>query len=76
MKSIGSAEQKGREANPERLPPCVRRDQTLSGEVWRVREENFQVYGARKVRRQLNREGIPVGRCTVKRLMRSQGCAA
>ena len=31
---------------------------------------NFGVYGARKVWRQLNREGISVARCTVKRLMR------
>ena len=64
---------KAREADPERLPPRKRRDQALSGEVRRVWEENFQVYGARKVWRQLNREGIPVARCTVERLMRSQG---
>jgi len=40
--------------------------------VW---EENFQVYGARKVWRQLNREGIEVARCTVERLMRDLGLA-
>jgi len=38
--------------------------------VW---EANFQVYGARKVWRQLNREEIEVARCTVERLMRDMG---
>jgi putative transposase len=38
--------------------------------VW---DENFQVYGVRKVWRQLNREEIPVARCTVARLMRELG---
>jgi putative transposase len=38
--------------------------------VW---DENFQVYGARKVWRQLCREGLAVARCTVERLMRSLG---
>lgn len=66
-------EHKARVAAPERLPPRVKRDQALSSEVRRVWEENFQVYGARKVWRQLNREGIPVARCTVERLMRAQG---
>jgi putative transposase len=36
-------------------------------------EENFQVYGARKIWRQLCREGVAVARCTVERLMRSLG---
>ena len=39
----------------------------------RVYEENFSVYGARKVWRQLLREGIEVARCTVERLMRELG---
>jgi transposase InsO family protein len=38
--------------------------------VW---EENFCVYGARKVWRQLQREGFAVARCTVERLMRAMG---
>ncbi|UYO44339.1 IS3 family transposase [Rhodopseudomonas palustris] len=33
-------------------------------------EENFQVYGVRKVWQQLYREGFDVARCTVSRLMR------
>jgi transposase InsO family protein len=51
----------------------VRRDAELSPEIRRVWEENFQVYGARKIWRQLGREGITVARCTVERLMRSLG---
>lgn len=66
-------EHKAREADPERLPPRTQRDQALSDEVRRVWEENFQVYGARKVWRQLNREGFRVARCTVERLMRAEG---
>jgi putative transposase len=64
---------KAREAEPERLPPRVRRDAELSREIRRVWEENFQVYGARKVFGQLGREKITVARCTVERLMRSLG---
>lgn len=46
----------------------------LSGHIQRVWEENFQVYGgARKVWRQLLREGVVVARCTVERLMRRLG---
>ncbi len=54
-------------------PPRVRRDLASSGEIQRVWEENFHVYGARKVWRQLNREDIAVARCTVERLMRDLG---
>jgi len=38
-----------------------------------VFEENFRVYGVRKVWRQLGREGKDVARCTVARLMREMG---
>jgi putative transposase len=41
--------------------------------VRRIWDENFQVYGVRKVWRQLQREGIDVARCTVARLMRHMG---
>ncbi len=41
----------------------------------RVHEANLGVYGARKVWRQLNREGVPVARCRVERLMRQLGLA-
>ena len=43
------------------------------GKVRRVFEENFQVYGVRKVWRQLVREGKDVARCTVARLMKTMG---
>jgi len=66
-------ESKAREADPSRLPPRARRDIELSGEIRRVYDENFLVYGAYKVWRQLNREQITVARCTVERLMRSLG---
>ncbi len=66
-------ERKGRQAHPERLSARARRDQELQPEIQRVWNENFQVYGARKVWRQLNREGIRVARCTVERLMRDVG---
>ena len=66
-------EAKAREANPERLPPRLQRDRALVSEIRRVHEENFGVYGARKVWRQLAREEIVVARCTVERLMRSLG---
>ena len=66
-------EHKAREANPERLPARHIRDAVLAVEIRRVWEENFCVYGARKVWRQLNREHLFVARCTVERLMRKLG---
>jgi len=51
----------------------ARRDATMKLEVQRVFAENFGVYGARKVWRQLRREGFTVARCTVERLMASLG---
>lgn len=44
-----------------------------SAEINRVFNENFKVYGLRKVWRQLQREGFDVARCTVARLMRVMG---
>jgi putative transposase len=49
------------------------RDEQLEAEILRVRKDNFAVYGARKVWLALNREGIPVARCTIERLMRRLG---
>jgi putative transposase len=49
------------------------RDVALKAEIRRVHEDNFGVYGARKVWRQLHREGISVARCTVERLMGELG---
>lgn len=58
------------QAAPERRSPRAQRDEVLSGHIQRVWEENFQVYGVRKVWRQLKREGVVAARCTVERLMR------
>jgi len=66
-------ERKAQQAHPERLSARTRREAELRVEIRRVWDENFQVYGARKVWRQLNREAIPVARCTVERLMRESG---
>ena len=66
-------EQKAREVNPDRLPARAKRDAELEVDIRRVWEENFRVYGARKVWRQLNREQIHVAKCTTERLMRKLG---
>ena len=51
----------------------ARRDDEWRTAIQRVWEENDQVYGPRKVWRQLRREGVRVARCTVERLMRAMG---
>lgn len=66
-------EQKARQADPSRLPRRAIRDGLLRAQIERVFEENRRVYGAPKVWRQLNREGVEVARCTVERLMRKMG---
>jgi putative transposase len=61
-------------AAKRRLPSArALRDEALKAEIARVHADNFGVYGARKVWRQLHREGIAVARCTVERLMRGLG---
>jgi putative transposase len=62
-----------RRANPETAPARVKRDAQVMDEISRVFDENFQVYGVRKVWRQMLREGHDVARCTVARLMRKMG---
>jgi transposase InsO family protein len=66
-------ESKARQADPRRLPARAQRDAVLRAEIQRVWDDNLQVYGAKKVWKQLNREGITVARCTVARLMRDLG---
>ncbi len=66
-------EAKARAADPGRCPPRVQRDEALVEAIRRVHEANFSVYGARKVWRELNRQALPVARCTVERLMRRIG---
>jgi putative transposase len=58
-----------------RRAPSARavRDEQLKAAISRVHQDNFGVYGARKVWLALNREGMPVALCTVERLMRDLG---
>jgi len=59
--------------DPAKLSARARRDVCLREKIQRVFDENFGVYGARKVWRQLIRQGETVARCTVERLMRAMG---
>ncbi|WP_404853503.1 IS3 family transposase [Escherichia coli] len=61
--------------HPEKRSARAQRDDWLKKEIQRVYDENHQVYGVRKVWRQLLREGIRVARCTVARLMAVMGLA-
>jgi putative transposase len=62
-----------RQRNPSLNCMRVQRDATLIPDIERVWQANLQVYGADKVWRQMNREGVSVARCTVERLMRGLG---
>jgi putative transposase len=62
-----------RRSDPTTLSIRARRDAAFLPEIQRVFDENFQVYGVRKVWRQMQREGHQLARCTVARLMRSAG---
>ena len=64
-----------RRADPARSPARARREAALRPEIRRVFDENFRVYGVRKVWRQMVRERFVVARCTVSRLMRGMGLA-
>jgi transposase InsO family protein len=66
-------EHAAKRADPAKLSARAKRDGSLKVEVQRVFAENFEVYGVRKVWRQLKREGFDIARCTVERLMRSMG---
>ncbi|MCL4630627.1 IS3 family transposase [Burkholderia multivorans] len=63
----------GRRSDPQRWPARARRDAELKALIRVVWEENFGVYGVRKVWRQLLRDGVKVARCTVARLMKAMG---
>ncbi len=62
-----------RKADPAKAPARQHSDAALSLAIRRVWNDNFQVYGVRKVWRQLRREGHDVARCTVAWLMRQMG---
>jgi len=64
---------KAQRADPSLRSARARRDEELKPEIQQVWDRNLQVYGADKVWRQLNREGIAVARCTVEQLMGNMG---
>jgi transposase InsO family protein len=64
---------KAQQAHPEQRCARGRRDEALRPHIQQVWEENFAVYGVRKVWRELRRRGEPVARCTVARLMDEMG---
>jgi transposase InsO family protein len=64
-----------RQRTPELNCARTKRDQALIPDIQRVWHANWQVYGADKVWKQMNREGLRVARCTVERLMRQLGLA-
>jgi len=66
-------EHEARRRDPTKRSARAKRDERLKAAVSGVWQENHAVYGARKVWRQLGREGEVVARCTVERLMRSLG---
>jgi len=66
-------ERKRQSTSPESRSPRRKTDEALRKAIRRVWEDNFGVYGARKVWRQLRREGYDPARCTIERLMRDMG---
>ncbi|MFG1285370.1 IS3 family transposase, partial [Xanthobacter autotrophicus] len=64
-----------RRLDPSKCSVRARRDAALRPQIERVFAENFEVYGARKVWRQMVREGVDVARCTIGRLMQGMGLA-
>lgn len=64
---------KARERDPTRHPARFHRDAELSGMIRQLWQENFRAYGAKKVWRELRRQGTRAARCTVERLMRREG---
>jgi transposase InsO family protein len=64
---------KARERDPSRRSARYHRDLALKPEIERIWQENLQVYGARKVWKQLHRKSMPTARCTVERLMKAIG---
>ena len=66
-------EREARRKNPELLPARAKRDAELRPQIDRVWHENEEVYGVKKVWKQMKREGFDVARCTVARLMGDLG---
>ncbi len=72
---IASSSCHAHRADPGKLSGRARRDVALQAEIRRVWEANFQVYGVRKVWRQLQRKAITAPRCRVMQLIKRMGLA-
>ena len=59
--------------NPNLRCARVKRDDTLAPHIEHVWQVNMRVYGADKVWKQMNRDGLRIARCTVERLMKRLG---
>jgi len=66
---------RAQQQDPTTRSARAQRDDDLRVEIQRVYDANFQVYGPRKVWRELRRTGVDVARCTVVRLMQAMGLA-
>ena len=64
-------EHAARKADPEKRPRRTKADAVLSEKIREVFNDNYGVYGVRKIWRQLKRQGEDVARCTVARLMKA-----
>lgn len=64
---------KARERDPSLLPERSKRDAELKPKIEQVWKENRELYGAKKVWKELHRKEVSVARCTVARLMRDLG---
>jgi transposase InsO family protein len=64
---------KAHQQQPDTRAARARRDEELRVLIQRIWEANHQVYGPRKVWKELRREGHAVARCTVERMMRAMG---
>jgi putative transposase len=62
-----------RRADPAKRPARAQRDEVLCARIQQAWEANFNVYGARKLWRELRRQQVAVARCTVERLMKTLG---
>lgn len=66
---------KAEQRDPTRRSPRAQRDEVLRAIIRRIWTEHHQVYGPRKVWRQMGRENLRAARCRVRRLMREMGLA-
>ena len=62
-----------RQADPAERPARAQRDNVLCARIQQTWEQNFEVYGVRKLWRELRRQQVDVARCTVERLMKKLG---